>query len=71
MELLPIVTVFDPEPTAPYPTTTSLDTPSAEALVPDPMKTEVPEVSLAVDPSAMYIPDWYPWAVLSFPVVFE
>jgi len=53
IESLPSVTVFDPEPIAPYPKTFSFDTPSAEALVSAPMKTEVPDVVLAVVPSAM------------------
>ncbi len=53
IESLPSVTVFDPEPIAPYPKTFSLETPSAEALVSAPMKTEVPDVAFNVEPSVM------------------
>ncbi len=63
IESLPRVTVFDPEPIAPYPKTFSLETPSAEAFVLVPIKDESSDVSLFVVPSAIKRPAATPIAM--------
>ena len=58
-----------PLPIAVFPITIWLFSPSALALVSFPMKIEVEPVSFIVVPSAIYLPDWKPKAILLFPLL--